>query len=186
MVSDAYCVGHLRTPCSLRRLLSRRSARSPDRSSDVLLSGVGDSENRVLRQINAAGFAITGDASDPKNDFKAGGGAQVKGCRALTIHLQARDQAIPAGMLLLIESYPWWSPSPWRRPILWRQDVRPRSTFTWFLNAAPRASPTTFGIPEPPVPGTSVIGHGGGNEFELGASRQNVAARGPVPTQAGQ
>jgi hypothetical protein len=102
----------------------------------------------------------------PRGQYLAG-----RRCRALTIHLEASNRAIPAGMLLLIESYPWWAPSPWRRLAFWRTNTYVRCSFTWFLSTAPRDTLIDLGVPEPPSLGrvlidtalvTSVaLGHGG-------------------------
>jgi hypothetical protein len=77
-------------------------------------------------------------------------------CLALTIHVQTEHQrGMPAGMLLLIESYPWLAPRPWDR--FRRRLRRQRSTFTWFLSSAPHSRLRELGVPEPPQLGAVLI-----------------------------
>lgn len=73
-------------------------------------------------------------------------------CQALTINIEGEGRAIPAGMLLLIEDYPWWS----RSTLAGR---RGSSTFAWFLSSAPHAvlKESPLHIPEPPSLGHALI-----------------------------
>jgi len=69
-------------------------------------------------------------------------------CQPLTILVRnAQGQAVPAGMLLLIEHYPW--------PLT--TDPIRRSTFTWFLASAPKAALLQRGVPDPPSLGRVLI-----------------------------
>jgi len=69
-------------------------------------------------------------------------------CRALTIYVQdSKGRALPAGMMLLIERYPWALSAP--TPL--------RSVFTWFIASAPAASLVVRGVPDPPAVGRIMI-----------------------------
>jgi hypothetical protein len=77
-------------------------------------------------------------------------------CLALTISLaNSAGRGVPAGMLLLIENYPWLAPRPWER--LGERGPRKGSTFTWFLSAAPTARLRELGVSEPPPLGAVLI-----------------------------
>lgn len=84
-------------------------------------------------------------------------------CRALTVLLQRdlvlpeawegspkledKPKAIPAAMVLLIESYPWLFPTARER----------QSTFTWFMAAAPKKVLQGLGVFETPPLGSILI-----------------------------
>jgi hypothetical protein len=70
-------------------------------------------------------------------------------CRALSILVEnASGQGVPAGMLLLIEAYPW--PFPLGA-------ASPQSTFLWFLASAPTDSLKKLGVVDPPSLGRILI-----------------------------
>jgi hypothetical protein len=70
-------------------------------------------------------------------------------CRALSILVQsAGGQGVPAGMLLLIEAYPW--PFPLGA-------ASSASTFLWFLASAPTDSLKRLGVVDPPSLGRILI-----------------------------
>jgi len=70
-------------------------------------------------------------------------------CRALSILVEnASGQGVPAGMVLLIEAYPW--PFPLGA-------ASPRSTFLWFLASAPTDSLRKLGVADPPSLGRILI-----------------------------
>jgi hypothetical protein len=69
-------------------------------------------------------------------------------CRGLTIFVQdSAGRGVPAGMLLLIERYPWPIPN----------DPIEQSTFTWFIAAAPRSSLLKRGVVDPPSLGRIMV-----------------------------
>lgn len=69
-------------------------------------------------------------------------------CRALTIFVQdSKGRAVPAGMMLLIERYPWPLSAT---PAL-------ESVFTWFIASAPAESLGKRGVPDPPSLGRIMI-----------------------------
>jgi len=73
---------------------------------------------------------------------------QKRRCRGLTIFV--RDDAgrgVPAGMMLLIEKYPWPVPPA----------AIAQSTFTWFIAAAPSASLISRGVADPPSLGRIML-----------------------------
>jgi hypothetical protein len=76
-------------------------------------------------------------------------------CRALTIFVRnAGGKAVPAGMMLFIERYPWPSfPSP--SPALTRPAFE--SVFTWFISAAPTRTLVRLGVPDPPALGRTLV-----------------------------
>lgn len=68
-------------------------------------------------------------------------------CRALTIMLEnSAGKGVPAGMLLLIEDYPWLFRTPWRLGNVFSR----QSTFTWFLASAPKKTLGRLGVPKTP------------------------------------
>jgi hypothetical protein len=73
---------------------------------------------------------------------------QNRRCRALAVFVQNdQGEAVPAGMLLLIEQYPWPLPAAGSGD----------STFTWFLATAPKATLQRLGVPDPPSVGRILI-----------------------------
>ena len=69
-------------------------------------------------------------------------------CRALTVFVQdAQGRGVPAGMMLLIEQYPWLFPN----------DPVAESTFTWFIASAPKTSLQSRGVPDPPSLGRIMV-----------------------------
>jgi hypothetical protein len=73
---------------------------------------------------------------------------QARRCRALSILVQnSEGNAVPAGMLLLIEQYPW--------PVVGAAVTR--SVFTWFLTSAPAEALASLSVPEPPSLGRILI-----------------------------
>ena len=73
---------------------------------------------------------------------------QRRRCQALTIFVENIDGSpVPAGMLLLIERYPW--------PIANASITH--STFTWFLSSAPIAALKALAVADPPSLGRILI-----------------------------
>jgi hypothetical protein len=69
-------------------------------------------------------------------------------CRGLTIFVRdSAGRGVPAGMMLLIERYPW--PLP--------EDSIRQSTFTWFIASAPPLSLRNRGVADPPSLGRIMV-----------------------------
>ena len=84
-------------------------------------------------------------------------------CRGLTLF--ARDdqgRGVPAGMMLLIERYPW--------PLA--DAALPDSTFTWFIASAPKASLMRRGVADPPSLGRIMVDSALVTSFALGLEGQ--------------
>lgn len=80
--------------------------------------------------------------------FPMGQRLQGRRCRALAILVQNADgDAVPAGMLLLIENYPWPVPG----------SAINKSVFTWFLSSAPDATLRALAVPDPPSLGRILV-----------------------------
>lgn len=72
-----------------------------------------------------------------------------RSCRALSVFVRsATGKAIPAGMLLLIERYPW---------LLTTKDGAGDSVFTWFLTSAPTERLRELGVADPPSLGQILV-----------------------------
>lgn len=70
-------------------------------------------------------------------------------CRALSVFVENDlGQGVPAGMVLLIEQYPWLFPL---------QAPATESTFLWFIASAPRESLIKRGVEDPPPLGRILI-----------------------------
>lgn len=69
-------------------------------------------------------------------------------CRALSVFVENdRGKGVPAGMMLLIEQYPW----------LFAADSISQSTFAWFMSSAPAITLQRLGIGNPPSLGRVMI-----------------------------
>jgi hypothetical protein len=90
-------------------------------------------------------------------------------CRPLTILVRnSRGKAIPAGMMLMIERYPW--------PIA--TDSIRESTFAWFIPSAPKAALLQRGVPDPPSLGRIMVDTAMVHSHTMGLGGADVAACG--------